>query len=154
MKRLLAVLAVLVVAVLFVLPFVRPWTGEPVDGQERQRPGFAQDRVPPMLPKGDEKPAPFDGKRAMGYLRDICAIGPRMSGTPGMKKQQELLKTHFEDLGLDVDFQKFEARQASQARAVEMTNLIVSFYPDFPRRVILCCHYDTRPIADQEEDPR
>lgn len=35
-----------------------------------------------------------------------------------------------------------------------MTNLIVSFYPDFPRRVILCCHYDTRPIADQEPDPR
>ncbi len=35
-----------------------------------------------------------------------------------------------------------------------MTNLIVSFFPDRERRVILCSHYDTRPIADQEPDPR
>ena len=35
-----------------------------------------------------------------------------------------------------------------------MTNLIVSFHPKKERRVILCSHYDTRPIADQEEDPR
>jgi glutaminyl-peptide cyclotransferase len=154
MKRLLVAFALLAIGVLFVLPFLRPRTGEPVDGQERKRTGFAQDRVPPMLPKGDEKPAPFDGKRAMGYLQDICAIGPRMSGTPGMKKQQELLKKHFEDLGLEVDFQTFQAKQNSQSKPVEMTNLVVSFYPDFPRRVILCCHYDTRPIADQEPDPR
>ena len=31
-----------------------------------------------------------------------------------------------------------------------MANLIVSWYPERTRRVILCSHYDTRPIADQE----
>ena len=31
-----------------------------------------------------------------------------------------------------------------------MANIIVSWNPDKPRRVILCSHYDTRPIADQE----
>ena len=32
--------------------------------------------------------------------------------------------------------------------------MIVSFFPDKKRRVILCSHYDTRPIADQEPDAR
>jgi glutaminyl-peptide cyclotransferase len=35
-----------------------------------------------------------------------------------------------------------------------MANLIVSWHPERKRRVILCSHYDTRPIADQERDRR
>src|SRR5262249_50381594 len=51
-------------------------------------------------------------------------------------------------------FQRFTARQQSQRQPVDMTNLIVSWHAERERRVILCSHYDTRPIADQEEDPR
>ena len=105
--------------------------------------GFASDRAGPT-------PLAFDSQRAMGYLQTVCKIGPRISGTDGMKKQQELIKKHFEDLGARVTFQRFTARQLSEGKDVEMANLIVSWYPDKPRRVILCSHYDTRPIADQE----
>jgi hypothetical protein len=107
--------------------------------------GFASDRVGPVA---------FDAKRAMGYLDAICKIGPRISGSDGMKKQQELLQKHFEDLGGKVTRQEFTARQRSEGKDVAMTNLIVSWQPDKTRRVILCSHYDTRPIADQEPDPR
>ena len=109
--------------------------------------GFAADRAP-------AEPVRFDGKRAMSYLEQICKIGPRMSATEGMQKQQEMLKKHFEALGARVQFQKFTARQASRGQEVEMANLIISWYPDRKRRVILCSHYDTRPIADQEENIR
>ena len=44
-------------------------------------------------------PVPFDAKRAMGYLEALCKIGPRVSGTEGMKKQQELLEKHFRARG-------------------------------------------------------
>jgi Zn-dependent M28 family amino/carboxypeptidase len=33
-----------------------------------------------------------------------------------------------------------------------MTNLIVSWHPNSTRRILICTHYDTRPIADQERD--
>jgi glutaminyl-peptide cyclotransferase len=112
-------------------------------GQKSEKTEFAADRAGP-------EPAPFDGKRALDYLTDICAIGPRLSGTRGMARQQELLKKHFEALGGQVRLQKFSARQRSQAGPVEMANLIVSWHPERERRVILCSHYDTRPIADQE----
>src|SRR5262249_1271608 len=58
------------------------------------------------------------------------------------------------DLGLTVKSQNFTARQASQRGEVEMTNLVISVHPERKRRIILCSHYDTRPIADQEPDPR
>jgi hypothetical protein len=102
----------------------------------------------------DRDVVPFDPARAMKYLDEVCKIGPRVSGTDGMKKQQEMLRKHFEDLGGRVEFQRFTAKQKSQRQPVEMANLIVSWHPERLRRVILCSHYDTRPIADREADRR
>jgi glutaminyl-peptide cyclotransferase len=107
----------------------------------------------PASPAADVKPAAFDGDRAMKYLETVCKIGPRISGTEGMKKQQELIEKHFTDLGAKVRYQKFTAKQRGK-KPVELANLIVSYNPDKARRVILCSHYDTRPIADQEGNPK
>lgn len=96
----------------------------------------------------------FDKARAMNHLREICAIGPRISGTPGMQKQIVLLKKGFEEAGLSVELQKFEAKQRSRPQAVEMCNLIARWKPEEKRRLLLCTHYDTRPLADQEPNPR
>jgi glutaminyl-peptide cyclotransferase len=117
-----------------------PWAGK-AEATKTEGDKFAQDRTGGAVP--------FDAKRAMGYLDDICKIGPRISGSDGMKKQQELLTKHFEDKGGKVALQKFTAKQPGH-ETVEMTNIIVSWQPDKERRVIVCSHYDTRPIADQE----
>ncbi len=124
-------------------------SAEPVLLDSQTRETFAQDRE-----LGPALALAFDGKRAMDYLTEICKIGPRISGTEGMKKQQELVKKHFEDQEGKVEFQRFTARQLSQRNPVDMANIIISWNPERLRRVILCSHYDTRPIADQEEDRR
>lgn len=139
-----------------------PWTvpedSEPADGvlaQARDKPRrdeFASDRD--GKDKKDVKPVTIDGKRTMKYLEEICKIGPRISGSEGMKKQQDLVKKHFEDLDAKVTFQKFTAKQKSKDKKVDMANVIASYHPDRARRVIFCSHYDTRPIADQEENER
>lgn len=99
------------------------------------------------------KEVAFDGDRAMKYLKQLCDLGPRVSGTDGMAKQQELLVKHFEAFGGTVTKQEFEAKQESRRDKVKMTNLTVSWFPDRDRRVMLCAHYDTRPIA-HEDNPR
>src|SRR5437868_4148673 len=38
---------------------------------------------------------PLDAERCFKYLTDICAIGSRPSGSPGMAKQQKLITEHF-----------------------------------------------------------
>src|SRR5262245_53455447 len=35
---------------------------------------------------------PVSGDRAYTHLKEICAIGPRVSGTEGMRRQQEYLR--------------------------------------------------------------
>src|SRR5262249_9780165 len=99
------------------------------------------------------EPAAFDAKRAMDYLEALCKIGPRISGSEGMKKQQEMLEKHFKEHGGQIEWQRFTATQRSERKDVAMANLIVSWHPDRPRRVILCSHYDTRPHADEEHNP-
>ena len=102
--------------------------------------------------QGEPAGVKFDGERALKYLKQVCNIGPRISGSEGMKKQQELLEKHFKDLGATVTRQEFKARQASRKEATAFTNLIVSWHPEREKRVLFCAHYDTRPIADQEPD--
>jgi glutaminyl-peptide cyclotransferase len=150
-RRALAGVSVALATLLVGLLMFPPWSGsaQPPDEPSPEGPSeFASDRLPdPLL-------MAFDRDRAMKYLEAVCAIGPRVSGSAGMDKQQELLEKHFKEHGGKVVWQKFTARQRSTRRLVNLANLIVSWHPERPRRVVLCSHYDTRPIADREPDPR
>jgi hypothetical protein len=127
-----------------------PYLGTHAEPPGKSKGGFAADRAAPELPP----PAPFDGSRAHDYIKQLCAIGPRISGSAGMKKQQEVLEAHFKKLGGQVSWQRFGAKQSSQPKPVDLANMIVSWDPEQKRRVIICSHYDTRPKADQEANPR
>ena len=89
---------------------------------------------------------PFDGARAYEYLRQICAIGPRRSGSKGMEAQQKLLAEHFRKLGGQVKLQKFDVRHPVDGSKVPMANLIVQWHPERKERILLCAHYDTLPL--------
>jgi glutaminyl-peptide cyclotransferase len=98
---------------------------------------------------------PFNGAQTYQYLEQICALGPRVSGSPGMQAQQQLLVEHFQKLGAQVQFQKFRVRHPVDGSAVPMANLIVHWHPERKNRILLCAHYDTRPFPDRDpEDPR
>jgi len=98
---------------------------------------------------------PFNGTRAYEYLQAICDLGPRISGSPAMSKQQELLTAHFEKLGAKVTRQPFRIRHPVDGSAVEMANLIVEWHPEKKQRLLVGAHYDTRPHPDQDPvDPR
>ena len=114
---------------------------------------FASDRDPKPTDTGKPKvqAIPFDGSRAQKYVAALCDLGPRVSGSDGMAKQVALLTKHFEKYGGTVAKQEFQAQQKSQRDKVGMTNLVVSYFPDRPKRILFTCHYDTRPQADQEE---
>lgn len=104
--------------------------------------------------ENDAGPRP-DASRAKQYLDDVCKIGPRVSGTKGMERQQELLIKHFEKFGAKIGKQRFVSRHPLTGERVDMVNLIVSWHPEKKERVLLACHYDTRPFPDQDRrNPR
>jgi hypothetical protein len=98
---------------------------------------------------------PFDGRRAYEYLNELCALGPRASGSQGMEAQQQLLDAHFRKLGGKVHLQKFRVRHPQTGAAVPMANLIVQWHPERRERILLAAHYDTRPFPDRDpHNPR
>ncbi|MEN6459233.1 MAG: M28 family peptidase [Thermoguttaceae bacterium] len=114
-----------------------------------------------LWPKGDAagstlslEQIPFDGARAYGYLKQLCAIGPRRSGSAGMRTQQRLLAEHFQKLGGVVEFQQFRARDPRDNSWVPMANLVVRWHPRSAERILLCAHYDTLPYPlEDRTDP-
>jgi hypothetical protein len=100
-------------------------------------------------------PGPLDARRAYGYLVEICRLGPRPSGSRGMEQQQRLIAEHFEKHGGQVQFQTFDAAHPLDGSPVRMSNIIVSWHPESRERVLLACHYDTRPFPDEDRlNPR
>ena len=92
----------------------------------------------------------FDQDAAFGYMKTVCAIGPRISATPGMKKQQALIQDHFKKIGGKIYNQPFSVRSPFNSRNVRLHNLIVRYHLERRRRILICCHYDTRPFPDMD----
>lgn len=96
-----------------------------------------------------------NARRAYDYLTEICKIGTRVSGTAGMARQQQLMVQHFTDLDADISFQAFDVAHPVTGEPVRMKNMIVSWHPETTERILLCCHYDTRPFPDRDRrNPR
>ena len=96
------------------------------------------------------RPLQPDSKRAYEYLLKVCRIGPRISGTDGMAQQQKLIADHFSQFDAQVRFQAFDAAHPLNGSAVRMNNMIVSWNQEATERVLLACHYDTRPLPDRD----
>lgn len=98
---------------------------------------------------------PLDASRAYGYLQQVCAIGPRISGTRGMFAQQKLIEEHFKPLADEIEFQRFQApHPLKKTSRVRLANFVARWRPAATRRVLICAHYDTRPLPDQDRNPQ
>jgi hypothetical protein len=95
---------------------------------------------------------PFNGGRAYEYLKQLCAIGPRRSGSAGMAAQQKLLVEHFQKLGGQVELQRFGVQHPQEATVVPMMNIIVHWHPQSTNRILLCAHYDTLPFPLRDKE--
>lgn len=95
---------------------------------------------------------PFNGQRAYEYLKQLCALGRRPSGSPGMAAQQKLLAEHFQRWGGQVRFQRFRVPDPRGGAPVPMANLIVHWHPQSKQRILLCAHYDTLPYPLLDPD--
>jgi glutaminyl-peptide cyclotransferase len=111
----------------------------------------------PCMPSAEEPAGAdaFSGEQALAYLRAICELGPRPSGSAGMQSQRAMLTRHFEPLGATIVRQSFRIRDRRTGEPVAMENLVVHFHPQRTERVLLAAHYDTRPFPDRDPtDPR
>ncbi len=93
----------------------------------------------------------FDAQRSYNYLLDQVRLGPREPGTPAHVACRDYLRERLHESIGDASLQPFELPM--EGRVIPMWNVLASYHSANPRQVLLCAHWDTRPTADEEEDP-
>lgn len=86
--------------------------------------------------------ATFDSARAYDHLRQVVAIGPRPSGSPGIAQTREYIIQQLKTLGIPVTQQAFVAR--TPTGEIPMVNLIATIPGARKERIAITGHYDTK----------
>jgi len=93
-------------------------------------------------------PPDFDSARAFDLLRKQCDFGPRPPGTPAHEKCRDYLYAELSKYTASSELQNFE--HVRSGKTFPMSNIIARFGKPGDWGILLCAHWDTRPIADQE----
>ncbi|RMG65771.1 MAG: M28 family peptidase [Calditrichaeota bacterium] len=96
----------------------------------------------------------FDGQRAMAYLKKQVAFGPRNPGSSGHRNCKNYLLETLRSFTSHVEEQSFIYYDNIGRKSLTLSNLIARFSPELEPRILLCAHWDTRPFADQDPDPK
>lgn len=95
----------------------------------------------------------FDGERAMRRLETLMDW-PRTLGLEAREESIAMLDRALAAQGARVMLQSFEVYDAPSERTYALTNIFANFRPEQPPRFVLATHFDTRPWADEDPDPR
>lgn len=103
---------------------------------------------------GRAAPTPvFSADSAWAYLQKQVSFGPRVPGSAGHAAQLAWMKQFLRARADTVIAQEFTHTHTHTNKKIEMVNLFARFRPQADVRVLLIAHWDTRPTADNDEDP-
>lgn len=101
---------------------------------------------------GAATPPSFSPDSAMVHVDRQLALGPRVPGSPARDAAARYLAHTLERYGAKVSLQAFSIDDPYGDGPLRLINIMASFAPERPRRLMLAAHYDSRPWADQEAD--
>lgn len=102
--------------------------------------------------KGIDVPA-FSADSAYQYIKRQVDFGPRVPNTPAHKACAAYLTTSLHSFGAEVTEQKVKLT-AFNGDVLDAVNIIGSYNPGEPQRILLFAHWDSRPWSDHDPDPK
>ena len=112
----------------------------------KKAPQAAQPQAPVVVPT-------FDADSAYHYTAGQVAFGPRVPNTEAHRQCGDWLESQLRRFGAQVTAQHVTLR-AYDGTVLAARNIIGSYKPDTRKRVLLCAHWDSRPWADADPDPK
>lgn len=95
----------------------------------------------------------FVADSAFQYIKDQCAFGPRITGSKESLKCAQYIEEKFQQFGAKVSTHESYVVIYDGTR-LPCRNIIASLNPDSPNRILLCSHWDSRPWADNDPNPK
>lgn len=94
----------------------------------------------------------FSADSAYSYIAQQLDFGPRVPGSESQKQCAEWLIAELKRHGAQVHSQHTSAK-AYDGTELPIINIIGSYNPDAPSRVLIISHWDSRHVADEDPDP-
>lgn len=107
--------------------------------------------VKPAVKKAKVKVPKFNGDIAYQYTEKQLSFGHRIPGTPEHKATKDWYMEVLKATGAEVQVQEFKSSFLGLEDR-ESYNIIASFNPDNTNRVMLAAHWDSRLIAEKDDD--
>lgn len=95
----------------------------------------------------------FNADSAYRYTAEQVAFGPRVPNTEAHRACGDWLAVTLERFGAKVTSQYVTLR-AYDGTLLKARNIIGSYKPETKKRILLCAHWDSRPWADADPDPK
>lgn len=105
-----------------------------------------------IQPKVEIKKIPtpnFDSDSAYAFVKAQVDFGPRVPGTPAHAKCADYITEKLKSYGFQVIVQNGVVTTYDKKK-FNLKNIIASFNEDKQTRILLCSHWDTRPIAEKD----
>jgi len=104
-------------------------------------------------PKKEVMVPVFNQDSAYRYVKEQVDFGPRVPNSTAHAECAIYLSKKLKQFGAEVYEQKFKAR-AYNGTILNGTNIIASYNTQAQKRILLCAHWDSRPYADNDSDPK
>ena len=95
----------------------------------------------------------FNADSAYSFVDEQCKFGPRIPNSLAHRQCGDYLVNKFKSYGATVTEQKTDVR-AFDGTVLHARNIIASFQPQSEVRFLVCGHWDSRPWADNDLNPR
>jgi len=102
-------------------------------------------------PSADIAVPAFNSDSAYNFVARQIAFGPRIPNTAAHQKAADYFVEKLKGYGAQLTIQQFEAENYN-GHKLNLKNIIASFNPEKPKRILLAAHWDTRPFSDKDAD--
>jgi hypothetical protein len=92
----------------------------------------------------------FNADRAFRELETICSFGARVSDTESHLKAGEYIYNSLKETTDIARVQRFTVYDSVFNKNRNMFNILASYYPKSQTRIMLCAHWDSRPVSDMD----
>lgn len=93
----------------------------------------------------------FNPDSAYNFCAAQCSFGPRTMNSQAHEKCKQWIADKFKQYGMEVTLQE-KTLTGYDGTPLHSTNIIASYKPERPTRILLCAHWDSRPWADNDPD--
>jgi glutaminyl-peptide cyclotransferase len=93
-------------------------------------------------------PAPFEGERALAYVRTFMEFGPRVPGSDGHRRAGDWIAAEMRSRADTVYEQQWSHRTRTGA-TIPLRNVIARYNPSATERILYVTHWDSRPVAEK-----